>query len=85
MGIERNRAARTVTISCGSRIRALAEKFGVDTKSHRRYDTPADATVVELADGEELHLDGQERARALIGALIYDQHDLQARHCAGHL
>ena len=71
MGIERNRANRTVTISCGARVRALAEKYGVDTKSHRRYDTPADATIMELAEGKGLHLDGQEKTRALIGALIY--------------
>ena len=71
MSISRNRADRTATISCGARVRALGERYGVHTSSHRKYETPADATVLSLDDGEEQNLEANEKTRALIGALIY--------------
>ena len=69
--VERNRLARSATISCGARIRALGEKFGVDLKSARRYETPADSAILEMADGEEINREAAEKCRALIGALMY--------------
>lgn len=69
--VQRDRSTRTATISCGARIRALGEKHGIDLKTHRKYETPSDSTIMEMADGEELNLEAAEKCRGLIGALMY--------------
>lgn len=69
--VQRDRRTRTITISCGSRIRALGEKYGIDLKTNRKYETPADSAILDMEDGEEINLEAAEKCRALIGALMY--------------
>ena len=52
--VDRDVAARTLTISCGARIRAMAERFGVTFEGSRRYETPADVAILNMEDGETI-------------------------------
>ena len=45
----------------------LGEKYGVDLKTHRKYETPSDSSIMEMADGEDIDLEAGEKCRALIG------------------
>ena len=38
-----------------ARILALAEQHGVEMKAMRKYATPADVTILEMSEGDELN------------------------------
>ena len=71
MRVDYDRQARRVTLSGAGRIRELGELYGTDLRTSRKVSTPADAAILDLADGEPLTREGAERAQRLIGALIY--------------
>jgi len=71
MKVRYDKPRRRVTLSGEARILALAEQHGVEMKAMRRYATPADVTILEMGEGDELNREGTERAQRLIGALIY--------------
>ena len=80
MRIDRDRARRTLTVSTAARIQALGQKYGVDERTTRTWDTPASkqseegpsrSEGVAQLEAELLPPEEAERTRALIGALIY--------------
>ena len=71
MRVDYDRQARRVTLSGAGRIRELGELYGTDLRTSRKVSTPADAAILDMADGEPLTREGAERAQRLIGALIY--------------
>ena len=78
MRIDRDRSRRALTISSAARIQALGQKYGIDERASRAWDTPASKASEEAsmraggeAEADLLPPEEAERTRALIGALIY--------------
>ena len=77
MRIDRDRSRRALTISSAARIQALGQKYGIDERASRAWDTPASKASEEAsmraggeAEADLLPPEEAERTRALIGALI---------------